>query len=51
MLAGAALRICLPGNMRITTFLSRLFDSPTGTFLPGKQLRQHEDSAKLATCR
>jgi hypothetical protein len=22
-----------------------------GTFLPGKQLRQREDSTKLATCR
>jgi hypothetical protein len=51
MLAGAALRICLPGNMRIAAFLSRLFDGPPERSLPGEQLRQHEVSAKLATCR
>jgi hypothetical protein len=30
--------------------LCGLFDGLAGTFLPGKQLRQNEDWAKLATC-
>jgi len=37
--------------MRIKAFFTGFLTAPTGTFLQGKQLRQHGDSAKLATCR
>jgi CheY-like chemotaxis protein len=50
MLAGAALRICLPGNMRITAFLSRLFGglpepSCRGSSCDNTRIRQNSQPA------